>query len=189
MIIIIMGPQGSGKTTQAKLLAQFLNIPHISTGTILKNIVSDQNHPLYNLVSKEYTKGSLVSDSVVNQILEDAIDSSINKGGFILDGTPRRHSQVELIDTVLNKHNKKIDYVFFVNTSIQESKKRILKRAQNEHRPDDTPEAVAHRLQIYKDDTLPVINEYKNRGILHQINGDRPIEPIQNDIRKALSST
>lgn len=187
MNIVILGPQGSGKTTQAKLLANHLDITHISTGKLLRQIANNPNHKLHSVVKKQMDTGSLVSNAVVNKVLNEAIEKSLKHGGFIVDGTPRKLDQVTDLDEILNFHNQKIDIAFFIDTSIKESLKRLLKRANIEHRSDDTEQAINKRLEIYHTETTPVLKIYQDRGLLVKINGNRPIEPIQEDIRKSLT--
>ena len=189
MNIVILGPQGSGKTTQAKILAQYLNLPHISTGKLIKSIVDNPNHPLHDEITKQYSSGNLVDDTIVNSILSEAVGEASKNGiGVILDGTPRKHPQVSLLDDLFHKFNKKIDLVVFINTSMKESRKRLLKRAEIEHRPDDTPEAIDRRLKLYVKETIPVLGEYKNRGILKKVDGNPDVETVSNAIRDVVES-
>lgn len=186
MNIVILGPQGSGKSTQAKLLADHLGIAHISTGKLLRAISRDSKNPLHSIVKKEMDLGGLVSNAVVNKVLNQAVEKALSHGGFIVDGTPRKLDQLIDLDELLHLHNQKINIAIFVDVSIEESKKRLLKRAEIEHRSDDTPQAIDKRLEIYHNETTPVLNEYEKRGILVKVNGNRPIEPIQKDIQRVV---
>ncbi|HHH14193.1 MAG TPA: nucleoside monophosphate kinase [candidate division WWE3 bacterium] len=180
MIFLVLGPQGSGKTTQAKLLSKKFNLEHFSTGNALREVLKDKKHPLYNRVYKSYVKGDLVDDSIVNSLLHKALLNCSN--GLVIDGTPRKMSQLKEIDSTLKQLHKKLDLVFFIDTSIEESKKRILKRSQIEHRPDDTPESVNHRLALYHKNIGPILAEYSKRGILVKVDGNRSIEEIHKDM-------
>lgn len=186
MNIVILGPQGSGKSTQAKLLADHLGITHISTGKLLRGIANDPKNPLHSIVKKEMDQGGLVSNAVVNKVLNQAVEKSLTHGGFIVDGTPRKLDQLVDLDELLNLHNQKIDIAIFVDVSVEESKKRLLKRAEIEHRSDDTPQAIDKRLEIYHKETEPVLKEYEKRGVLVKVNGNRPIESIQKDIHRVV---
>lgn len=186
MNIIILGPQGSGKTTQAKLLANYLNITHISTGNLLRQIAKNKNHKLHKLVKKQLDSGSLVSNAIVNKVLNSAVEKALKTGGFIVDGTPRKIDQLTNLDELLSLYNEKVHLAIFIDTSIEESKNRLLKRAHIEHRSDDTKEAIEKRLNIYHKETEPVLKIYNDRGILVRVDGNRAIEPIQKDIQKIV---
>lgn len=188
MNIVILGAQGSGKSTQAKLLADYLGIAHISTGKLLRSIARDSKNPLHGVVKKEMDSGKLVSNTVVNKVLNRAVENALKHGGFIVDGTPRKIDQLNDLDELLKLHDQKVDVVFFIDVSDTEGKKRLLKRSEIEHRSDDTPQAIDERLKIYHTQTEPVLKEYENRGILKRINGDRPIEPIQKDIQSIITA-
>ncbi|MBP7859639.1 nucleoside monophosphate kinase [Patescibacteria group bacterium] len=186
MYLTVLGPQGSGKSTQAKLLSEYLNIPYFSTGEEIRKILSDKNHELYSLINDDYTKGKLLSNVIINKILNLAIERTLHDGsnGLIIDGTPRKLNQMQDIDEILALHTQKLDLVIFIDVSIEECKARILSRVEKEHRVDDTPTAVQNRLNTYFSETLPIIAEYEKRGILYKIDGNRPIEPIFEDIKK-----
>lgn len=186
MNIVILGPQGSGKTTQAKLLSDYLELPHIAIGRVLRSIVMNPDHPLYKKVYSDYKKGELVNDSIVNEVLCDSVSLALNEGGMILDGVPRRMSQYSLLDTALSNNSQKIDLVIYINTSIEESKKRLLSRAKIENRLDDTEEAINRRLSLYKQLTLPILKMYKDRGILKSVDGNKSIEDIFEEIKELV---
>lgn len=189
MYITVLGPQGSGKSTQAKLLSEFLNIPYFATGESIRAILADNSNPLYSLIKNDYVQGKLLSNVVINKILNQAIERSLHaeKKGLIIDGTPRRVNQMQYIDEILSLHREKLDLAIFIDVSVENCKKRILSRMKTEQRADDTPEAVQNRLNIYFKETLPIIDAYKKRGCLIKINGNRPIQPIFEDIKKETS--
>jgi len=188
MNIVLLGPPGSGKSTQAKLLSKTLGLPHFTTGGSLRGISHNPSHPLYKEISKQLNKGLLVRNDIVNELLSEAVTKSISYGGIIIDGTPRRKSQVKALDEVLKKHNQKLDLVIFVDTSLPESKKRLLDRSKVEHRRDDTPEDIEVRIKIYKKDTLPILKEYAARNILKRVNGDLAVETIHIKIVKSVNT-
>lgn len=190
MYITVLGPQGSGKSTQAKLLSEFLKVPYFSTGSRIREIASNPNNPLYAFVNETSSKGELVSNVVINKILNLAIEDSLkvtSNKGLVIDGTPRRLNQMEDIDEILKLHNQKLDLAIFVDVSIEECKKRIASRVEIEKRVDDAPEAVTKRLEIYFKETFPIIEEYKRRGILLKVDGERTIEEIAEDIKQQVS--
>ena len=125
LIVIVLGPQGSGKSTQAKLLAENVGITHFSTGRLLKAIVEDKNHPLHTRVKKDLVAGRLVADDIVNSLLENILSKGLHSKGLVIDGTPRKIEQVRAIDQILKTYRKQVDVVIFIDTSIDESKKRL----------------------------------------------------------------
>ncbi len=181
MIILVLGPQGSGKTTQAKLIAKDFNLKHFSTGNALRSVLKNTKHPLYSKVYKSYINGDLVDDSIVNNLLHNALVSN-SKKGIVIDGTPRKMSQLIEIDNTLKELGKHLDLVIFINTSIRESKKRLIKRAEIENRPDDTPKSIQHRLNLYHKNIGPILNEYKKRGLLVKVDGNPSIKEIHKNI-------
>lgn len=187
MNIVILGPQGSGKSTQAKLLADHLGIAHISTGKLLRGIAKDSKNSLHKIVKREMDCGNLVSNVIVNKVLNQAIENA-SKNGFVIDGTPRKIDQLIDLDELFKLHNQKVDIVFFLDVSDAEGKKRLLKRAKIEHRSDDTSQAIDERLKIYHSQTEPVLKEYEKRGILKRIDGNRPIETIQKDLQAVVKN-
>lgn len=188
MNIVVLGPQGSGKSTQAKRLASFLNIPYFSTGQKVKQINSNAAHPLNSLIKADFEAGRLVSNIVINKILNESIENSLKLGGVVIDGTPRSRNQINDIDELLSLHNKKIDLALFIDTSIEECKKRIVKRSDIEHRVDDTPEAVEQRLKIYFEETVPILNEFEKRGILVKVNGDPTEEVVWKELQAKVKA-
>lgn len=187
MNIVLLGPQGSGKSTQAKNLSKYLNLPYFSMGEQIKLIDKDTSHKLNSLVKSDFESGKLVSNAVVNKILNDFLETSISLG-FVIDGTPRNINQATFIDEFLEVHNKKLNLAVFINTSINECKKRILKRVELEHRPDDTPEAVEQRLNIYFTKTQPILDLYKAKNILITINGDPSPEEVWSSLKDSVDN-
>lgn len=177
MNIVLLGPQGSGKSTQAKKLAEYLKLPYFSMGEQIKYIDKNPSHKLHKLIKSDFESGKLVSNAVVNKILGDFLESSISLG-FVIDGTPRNVNQALYLDEFLAVYDKKLDLAVFIDTTVEECKKRILKRVQIEHRADDTPEAVEQRLNIYFTKTKPILDVYKKRDILVTINGDPSPEEV-----------
>ena len=179
MNLIILGPQGSGKGTQAKLLAEKFGLKHISTGELLR-AEAESGSEKGKLIGKILESGELMTFETVCEVLEPALHSA--KSGFILDGTPRDIKQLEYLDWLLKENNIEIDKTILLDIPREVSLSRLSKRAEIEHRSDDTPEAINERLNIYEKNTLPVIEEYRRQGKLLEINGTPDIQTIFQDI-------
>lgn len=183
MNIIILGPQGSGKGTQAKLLADKFNLKHISSGQLLRQ-EAESGSPKGKLIAEIQSRGVLVPFETLTELLEPAIRSAAN--GFILDGTPRELSQAEYLDSFLKELGQRIDYVVYLHLTDEEAINRLKKRAEIENRSDDTPEGIRHRLDLFKKVTLPVIDYYRHQNLLIDIDGTPDIETIHLDILSKL---
>ncbi len=182
MNIILLGPQGSGKGTQAQLLVEKLGLQHFEAGKILRSIAdSDNQHA--GAVKAAINSGNLVPDELVRLIAWDFINKHKN-GGFIFDGYPRSVAQYEHLQDMLMKFGKKIDRVIDLEISEGETIKRLTKRK----REDDTPEAIGKRLQFWRQQTMPVIERARQEGILLKIDGERPIEVIHKDINDQINN-
>ena len=127
-----------------------------------------------------------MSNTIINKILNEAIEKSLGLGGIVIDGTPRSYNQIIDIDELLSLYNKKIDLAIFIDTTIEECKKRISLRTSIEKRVDDTPPAIEQRLKIYFEETVPIINEFEKRGILLKINGNPSEEIVWNELRQKV---
>lgn len=185
MNLIILGPQGSGKGTQAILLAEKFGLKHISSGDLLRDEVKSGSEKGL-LIGKILADGELVPFETLTELLEPVIEKATS--GFILDGTPRDIRQAEYLDYFLNEKNINIDKVILLDIPRDVSLARLTKRAEIEHRTDDTPEAIAERLNIYEKETLPVIEKYRRQGILLEIDGRPDIDTIFKDICNRLDS-
>jgi adenylate kinase len=182
-----MGPPGAGKGTQAVNIAKTLNIPHISTGDIYRENM--KNETLLGLEAKVfYDKGMYVPDEITNRIVEDRLTWDDAKNGFLLDGYPRTIDQVNFLDQILAKKTQKIDKVLELTIDIPVVVARLLKRAQEQGRIDDTKEVIIKRLEVYATSTAPLLAEYKNRGILIQVDGMGSVSEVEEKIKKALSN-
>lgn len=170
MNIILLGPQGSGKGTQAKLLVKKFGLQHFEAGKILRSMANP-------VIKEALNSGRLVPDEYVKQIAWDFIKKHVN-GGFIFDGYPRSMAQYEHLQDMLMKFGKKIDKVIDLEISPAETMKRLTKRG----REDDTPEAIKKRLELWRQQTMSVIERARQGGILLEIDGERPIEVIHQDI-------
>lgn len=182
MYIILLGPPGVGKGTQAKLLAEKLQVAHLSTGEILRKAVDDKT-PL-GLKAKEIIEsGSLVPDNIMIGLIREVLseDKIINRG-FILDGFPRTLQQAESLETLLNEFS--IKDIQIINITADENE--LLKRLLNRGRKDDTEETVKHRLNVFKEMTFPVIQFYREKHKVLDVYGVGDIQEIHSGILKIL---
>lgn len=185
MRLLIMGPQGVGKGTQAALLSKHYGIPAISTGDIFRFNIKNKT-PLGLEALSYINKGELVPDELTNKIVKDRLAQDDAKNGWILDGYPRNASQVEALDAMLEELGTPLDAVVALTADHDVLMDRMMKRAQLEGRSDDNPEAIAKRLDVYAKETAPLLDTYKSRGLLHEFNGVGEIDAIQETIVRGL---
>ena len=170
MRLIIMGPPGAGKGTQAKFIAEHFGIPAISTGDIFRANMNEGT-PL-GIEAKSYVdKGEYVPDSVTNLMVRDRIDEDDASQGFLLDGYPRTLAQVEELDGMIKFTGHALDAVVVLTVDKDEIVQRLLQRAQLEGRADDTADVIRRRQEVYLEETAPLIEVYKGRGLVHEIDG------------------
>lgn len=185
MRLLIMGPQGVGKGTQAAILSQRYEIPHISTGDIFRYNLKNKT-PLGIEAQAYIDKGELVPDSLTNEIVKDRLAMDDAKNGWILDGYPRNASQVEALDEILSQLDIKLDCAVALDAERDVLLERMKKRAEEEGRSDDTPEAIAKRLDVYEKETAPLLEKYEQRGQLARLDGTGEVEAVTESIVKAL---
>ena len=180
MRIILFGPPGCGKGTQATFISEALAIPHLSTGDMLRSAVSSGSE--IGLKAKNIMEsGGLVSDQIVLSIVEQRIAKDDCEKGFILDGFPRTVNQADKLDTLLSTNNK-LDYVLRIKVDEEEIIKRLIDRA----REDDKPDIIKNRFKTYNLETQPLIPFYEERKILFNIDGMQEIEKVSEDIKKVI---
>ena len=180
MRIILFGPPGCGKGTQAVFVSESLSIPHLSTGDMLRSAVSSGSE--VGLKAKEIMEsGGLVSDEIVLSIVKERISKNDSKIGFILDGFPRTINQAEKLDLLLNV-SQKIDCVLRIKVDEEEIINRLIDRG----RDDNKPEIIKNRFKTYNSETQPLIPFYEKRKILFNIDGMQKIEKVSEDIKKVL---
>ena len=184
-----MGPQGSGKGTQAKKISATYGIPQIATGDMIremKEIPTDLGRELKAV----YDRGDLVSDELMIRLIRDRLSRGDTIPGFVLDGFPRTMAQAEALDEMLDELGREIDVVFeFQVPDRQALLDRMLKRAAEEGRSDDTPEAIRNRLATYDRETAPLVDYYRtHRANVVGIHGDRSIDDVFTEIRQALDA-
>ena len=188
MNLILFGPPGAGKGTQAKLLIERFNIVQISTGDMLREEVKSGSD-LGKLAKEIMDKGNLVSDEIIMSMIKKRITKPDCENGFILDGFPRTYNQAVNLDTILNSLNLKIDKVIEINVDENLLLQRILNRASENQstRDDDNSEILKNRIIVYKNDTMPVLKHYRKLEKLHTIDGMQEIEDVSSDILKLLT--
>lgn len=174
MKILLIGPQGSGKSTQGKLLSDYLKLPYIATGDIFRNLAS-QDSEEGRRIKQILVAGQLVDDATAIDLIKKRIHESDCQSGFILDGYPRTLEQIQKIDL-------KFDKAFYLKLPQEVVLERLLKRG----RADDTEEAVKTRLNLYYLQTQPLLDYYKNQDILVEIDARGDIQSIQDEIKKSL---
>ncbi|MFQ6051660.1 MAG: adenylate kinase [Candidatus Hydrothermarchaeota archaeon] len=212
MHLILLGAPGAGKGTQAKMVAEKFGIPHIATGDILREAVKEGTQ-LGKEAVKYMEKGKLVPDEIVIGIIEERLREDDCKKGFVLDGFPRTIAQAEALDSVLDKIGIDLDLVIDLKVDKEElvrriSQRRICRSCEKPYhltfnppkvsgvcdecggelyqRSDDTEETVRKRISVYEEQTFPLIDYYKKKGILKEVDGNRPIEEISESINKLL---
>jgi adenylate kinase len=186
---VVLGPQGSGKGTQAKKIAATYGIPHIATGDMIREMMQRPTE-LGAELREVYDRGDLVSDDLMIRLIRDRLDRGDTLPGFVLDGFPRTLVQAEALDDLMSELGRPIDIVFeFQVPDRQQLFDRLLKRAREENRSDDTPEAMQRRLELYDIETAPLVEYYRTtRGNVVGIHADRSIEDVFYEIQQALSS-
>jgi adenylate kinase len=185
MRLIIMGPPGAGKGTQAKFIAEHFKIPAISTGDIFRANVSEGTE--LGIEAKRYMDaGEYVPDEVTNLMVRNRIDEPDAVSGFLLDGYPRTLAQVEELDGMIRFSGHALDAVVCLTVDQDEIVARLLQRAQVEGRADDTEDVIRRRQQVYLEQTDPLIEVYASRGIVHEIDGLGEVNEVTQRIFDAL---
>ncbi|WP_340103916.1 adenylate kinase [Rhodohalobacter sp. 8-1] len=183
MKLILFGPPGAGKGTQAKKISSHYDIPHLSTGNIFRYNIKNQTE-LGKKVKSILDAGELVSDETVVALVVDELQHDKYDNGYILDGFPRTIPQAKALDEHLASQDDSIDLFLTLSVPQEELIDRILSR--EEGRSDDTPEKIKTRLEVYSNETEPVLNYYKKKGIVKEINGMGSIDEIFERIKTEL---
>jgi adenylate kinase len=183
--VLLLGPQGSGKGTQAKLISDAYGIPHIATGDILRAAMAEGTD-LGRRVKPIYDSGRLVPDDLMIGIIRERLAEDDTENGFILDGFPRTLAQAEALDAMLREIAKELTVVFVLQLPEPVAIERLTKRAQLEGRVDDTPEAIHKRLELYRRETEPLVDWYRARSNVVPVHADRSVEEVFTEIQEAL---
>jgi len=183
MYFIFYGPEGSGKSTQAKMLAQKINLPYLGSGDLVRKYAAEDKGIMGDICRESLTTGHYVADSEMFVLWKRRLKESDVQEGWVLDGFPRNHTQAGFLDKKLDKYGKKVAAVFYIKVSEQESVKRLLKRGRRS--PDgslhDSEEKIKERLKLYQEGERGVLQLYQEKGILQEIGGEQTIEEIQQD--------
>ena len=185
MRMVILGPPGSGKGTQAAMLVEKLNVPHISTGALLRNAAKRGTE--LGLQAKAITdKGELVPDDIMSDMIEERLSRDDVVNGFILDGYPRTVAQAKSLDVILERLGMPVQEALHIDVDPEQIIKRIAKRAKEQGRSDDTELTVRNRMRVYAEQTAPVADYYAERGLLTHVLGEGSINEILQRILSVL---
>jgi adenylate kinase len=186
MIIVLIGPPGSGKGTQCKRLVKHFGIPHVSTGEMLRE-ARKQKSPRAHEISEHIDSGRLVSDDLILQLVEDRLSQPDCQRGCLLDGVPRTLAQAKTLDELFRRRGWVLDHVLALEVPADELAARLLARAKVEGRSDDTPETMARRMKIYDDETAPLLEYYRDQGMLRAVAAIGSQEDVFRKILRAVS--
>ena len=184
---LLIGPPGAGKGTQAALLANAYSIPAISTGDIFRENVRNETE-LGLQVKSIMARGEYVPDSLTNELIRDRLAEADAEAGFLLDGYPRTNDQVNELDDILVSQHRILDAVVLLVADSDELVRRLLKRAQEQGRTDDTEEVIRHRQNVYLEQTQPLIEIYSSRSLVVEIDGLGQVGEVTERILNALTS-
>ena len=187
MQLVIMGPPGAGKGTQATLIAEHYKIPAISTGDIFR-AMKTADTPLALQVREIMESGGYVSDEITNAIVTDRLAQPDCDGGFLLDGYPRTLQQVQTLDDYLAESERPLNAVISLLADIEEVVARLLRRAVIDGRSDDNEETIRVRLQVYAEQTEPLLEVYRARGSLVEVDGHGEVQEVSERIFAALET-
>jgi adenylate kinase len=185
--VLLIGPPGSGKGTQGQRLAARLGMRHIATGDLLRQEVADHT-PLGQQVAGYLERGELVPDEVIIDLVLPYVLEAASAEGYLLDGFPRSVEQAERVRSQVTAHGGRADAAIYLDASRDVLVARLLERATTEGRSDDTAEVIANRLQVFDDDTRPLVDYYQQRGLLHVIDADADPDSVTAAIITALDS-
>ena len=185
--LLIVGPPGAGKGTQATMIAQRYGIPAISTGDIFRENIKNQTE-LGKQVEQIVSGGSYVPDELTNAIVADRLSQDDAANGFLLDGFPRTVEQVHALDQMLSADGGALNAVVLLEADTDEVVARLLKRAQEQGRADDTEEVIRHRQEVYAEQTKPLISLFDQRGIVLRVDGLGTVEEVSARIEAALGA-
>jgi adenylate kinase len=187
MRLLIMGPPGAGKGTQALRIAEHYGIPAISTGDIFR-AMKHSDTPLARQVRTIMESGGYVSDEITNDIVKDRLAQGDCVTGFLLDGYPRTLQQVQTLDDYLAETDRPLHAVISLLADVEEVVARLLKRAEIDGRPDDNEETIRVRLQVYAEQTEPLLDLYRSRGMLVEVDGLGHIDEVSERVFAALDA-
>ncbi len=186
MHIVFYGPEGSGKGTQAKLLAEKLGLPILTSGDLVRDAAAHDKGIIGDVCRLALAEGKYVADSEMFVLWKWRLKEDDAKDNWIMDGFPRNVEQAKFLDDKLDKYGYNVDKVFYLNLSEEESYRRLIKRGRPLHKGSselhDSPERIKQRLEIYKEGERDVLDYYRKKGVLIEINADQTIEDVHRDI-------
>ena len=185
MNILLLGPQGSGKGTQARRISDEHGLAHVATGDMLRGAIAAGTE-LGRKVQPLLASGQLVPDDVMVALIRERLGDDDARDGFVLDGFPRTMPQAEALDAMLADAGRSLDIVLLLQVPDEVGVERMLRRAREEGRADDTPAVIAERLATYHRETAPLAERYRAHGLLVPIHGDRSIGEVAEEIERAL---
>ncbi len=185
MYILLLGAPGSGKGTQGLILSRRLGVPKIATGDILRAAMKAET-PLGKEAKRFYDAGKLVPDTVILELIKSELAKPEAQQGAIFDGFPRTAAQAELVDKTLALRGLRLNHVLLLDVPEEELVRRLHGRAIQEGRTDDTPETILTRLNVYRQETAPLIAHFAERGIVHRVPGLGTIDDIALEIQRIL---
>lgn len=185
--VILIGPPGAGKGTQATVISEHFGIPHISTGEIFRRNVAEGTE-LGQEAQKYMSSGDYVPDTVTNAMVANRLAEADTAAGYLLDGYPRTLDQVTELDTILASLDKTLDAVVEITANTDEVVARLLQRAKEQGRADDTEDVIRRRMQVYAEQTEPLVSVYRDRGLLVQVDGMGTIDEVSARVIAALSN-
>ncbi len=190
MHIVFYGPEGSGKGTQAKLLSEALHLPILTSGDLVRDAAENDKGIIGEVCRQALAEGKYVADSEMFVLWKWRLKEDDAKDDWIMDGFPRNVEQAKFLDDKLDKYGYTVNKVFYLNLSEEESYRRLIKRGRPLHQGSselhDSPERIKQRLEIYKSGEKDVLDYYKNKGVLVEINADRSVEDIHKEIMTYL---
>jgi adenylate kinase len=186
--LLLFGPPGSGKGTQAALLAARLGVPAISTGEMFRQAVKADSE-LGRQVRAVLARGNLVDDATTSEVVRGRLAQADARRGFILDGYPRTLAQAETLEEILHARGESLDAAVFLEVPEAEVVRRMSGRRDQAGRVDDNPEVVRGRMRVYEEQTAPLVDYYGRRGLLRQVDGNRPVNEVAEAILAGLQNS
>lgn len=192
MHIVFFGPEGSGKGTQAKLLSEKLTLPILTSGDLVRDAAENDHGIIGEVCRQALSEGKYVADSEMFVLWKHRLKQDDALGGWIMDGFPRNVEQAKFLDDKIDKYGYKVELVVYLNLSEQESMRRLIKRARpltpGSDELHDSPERIKSRLTIYKEGERDVLEYYRNKGVLVEINADNSIGQVHEDILREVKA-